>query len=70
MEPNFFGPLVTVLMVFYSMTEKHSQYIEYLCNTIRAKAHIASLFVLIGVTTECDHKTETCASLHWAYGAS
>ena len=52
------------------MTEKRSQYIEYLCNTITAKAHIASLFVLIGVTTECDHKTETCALLHWAQGAS
>ena len=52
------------------MTEKYAQYIAYLCNTITAKANIASLFVLIGATTECDHKTETCALLHWAQGAS
>ena len=52
------------------MTEKLAQYIAYLCNTITVKAHIASLLVLIGATTECDHKAETCASLHWAHGAS
>ena len=62
------GPLVTTLMVFHCMTEKCAQCIEYLCNTITAKTHIASLFVLKGATT--DHKTETCALLHWAHGAS
>ena len=51
---NFLGPLVTVLMVFYCMTEKRTQYNEYLCNTITAKAHIVSLIVLLGATTECD----------------
>ena len=50
------------------MTEKRAQYIEYLYNTITVKAHTASLFVLIGATT--DHKAETCALLHWAQGAS
>ena len=65
-----FGPLVTILMVFHCMTEKCAQNIEYLCNTITVKAHIASLFALIGATIECDHKTETCASLHRANGTS
>ena len=48
-------------MVFHCMTEKCAQYTEYLYNTITVKAHTASLFVLIGATTECDHKAETCA---------
>ena len=56
-------------MVFHCMTEKRAQYIEYLYNTITVKAHTASLFVLIGATTESDHKGETCALLHWAHGA-